>query len=251
MFARSNFILSFGLSAALHGAVAVGVYSFVSSSGPDISLAGGGGSPTTYTVSIVSESSLAQSEVARSEVKISDARTNMPLDLKPQRLKLEELKRVTLAPAPEVRASYKSRPSKSSESPVKNVSYPSLPQLSLLDQPNSCQAAQGCNGLPGPAVPGPGSGYSQGSSPMVAPKPPYPWAARRAGFEGSVELDLDIAASGAVSLARIVQSSGREDCDKSALETITQKWKFSPATKNGVPIDWKEKVVVVYSLKNQ
>jgi len=93
------------------------------------------------------------------------------------------------------------------------------------------------------------SGVGSGAEVLYAPKPAYPWAARLAGFEGKLTLDLLIAASGEVKSASVVESSGRDDCDRSAIETIQSHWKFKPAALNGVPVDCRERVIVRYALR--
>lgn len=81
------------------------------------------------------------------------------------------------------------------------------------------------------------------------PKPPYPYAAKRVGFEGSVRLDLLINQEGHVQEAKIVKSSGRQDCDDSAKNTILRHWRFEPARALGQQIAWNEAVLVRYELR--
>jgi len=95
---------------------------------------------------------------------------------------------------------------------------------------------------------GMGSGNSLKPRIVSAPKPPYPPRALRMGFEGKVSLDLSIAADGRVTAASIAQTSGRTDCDQSAVNTALAYWRFSPATLDGRPVESSEKVVVVYEI---
>lgn len=95
---------------------------------------------------------------------------------------------------------------------------------------------------------GMGSGDSLKPRIVSAPKPPYPPKALRMGFEGKVTLSLHIAADGRVIEAELLKSSGRTDCDQSAINTALSYWRFSPATLNGRPIESREKVVVVYEI---
>ena len=90
-----------------------------------------------------------------------------------------------------------------------------------------------------------------GSRPKLlrSPRPPYPPLAREAGFEGRVLLDVQVASSGEVRSVSLRRSSGRDDCDLAALNTVKQEWEFKPATLNGVPVEWNEKVVVIYKLR--
>lgn len=95
---------------------------------------------------------------------------------------------------------------------------------------------------------GGGAGF-EGLAAIHAPKPPYPWAARRAGFEGRVLLSLKVDPAGAVRDAAVLQTSGREDCDSSALETVLTQWRFRPASLHGAPIEWQQQVAIVYRLE--
>ncbi len=94
-----------------------------------------------------------------------------------------------------------------------------------------------------------GSTGESGPSLVAAPKPLYPRAARLAGFEGRVELSVLIGSDGEVGEVQILKSSGRADCDESAKRTLLQSWRFEPATSNGIPISWREKIAVAYQLE--
>ena len=99
----------------------------------------------------------------------------------------------------------------------------------------------------------PSSGMGSGDTNKVrvisAPKPPYPPRALKLGFEGSVTLGLRIASDGDVVEAKVEKSSGRIDCDQSALNTALKYWRFSPATLDGRPVESRENVVVVYKIE--
>jgi TonB family protein len=84
---------------------------------------------------------------------------------------------------------------------------------------------------------------------ISAPKPEYPYAARRAGFEGRVVLDIVVGSDGTVHAASVRQTSGRDDCDESAIKTLRDAWVFKPALRDGTAIEVKEKVAVVYKLE--
>ncbi len=81
---------------------------------------------------------------------------------------------------------------------------------------------------------------------LLAPKPPFPAAARRAGFEGRVLLDVEIAPDGEVTAANITESSGRSDCDESARSTILNQWKFAARGSSG-PV--RQKIAVRFNLR--
>ena len=86
--------------------------------------------------------------------------------------------------------------------------------------------------------------------PLAGPKPPYPPMAQRLGFEGSVVLTVSIGSNGRVLNASIKRSSGRSDCDQSALQTLLEKWVFQPALVQGSAVDSVEEIVVIYSLND-
>lgn len=67
-------------------------------------------------------------------------------------------------------------------------------------------------------------------SPLPGNNPPpiYPWVPWRKGIEGTVVLRLEIDASGAVTSAEIVRSSGNGDLDREALRCL-RTWRFEPA----------------------
>ena len=66
--------------------------------------------------------------------------------------------------------------------------------------------------------------------------PEYPELARQLGQEGLVVLKVRISKSGNVAEVTLVQSSGYELLDLSALKRV-KEWKFTPATWMGVPIE--------------
>lgn len=92
-------------------------------------------------------------------------------------------------------------------------------------------------------------GLSPASS-TWSPKPPYPFEARKAKFEGRVLLAVKISPEGAPTIGNIVQSSGREDCDQVALDTVLKRWRFEPAKIFGRPVAWEQKIEVEYRLHN-
>lgn len=231
MQARFDFPFSFVLSAAIHGAAAVGVYGAVVT-GPSISLSGGGGLAPTYNVSFVPASALSQTAIA-AVAPVQQLISSKPAELviKPIAKAVPSVKQALPKFEPMARAALSSA-AKTSDHAIQ-----------------TCSANLTCNGDGSGGTSGFGNGPTQGSSLVRSPKPPYPWAARRAGFEGAVELALSIDTLGKVSQASIVKSSGRQDCDSSAIDTITKEWQFEPARVHGSPIEWSEKVVVVYSLR--
>lgn len=107
-------------------------------------------------------------------------------------------------------------------------------------------------GFGSPQGTGPGNDIGQylRARPLNDPKPPFPPMARRLGFEGSVVLKVAIGPNGKVVDATVKRSSGRSDCDQSALRTLVDQWTFLPAKVQGRPVDSNEEIVVVYSLRD-
>ena len=91
----------------------------------------------------------------------------------------------------------------------------------------------------GPGSGGGGGGGGTSASPAYGsnPQPPYPMAARRLGLEGTVVLRVVVGADGRPMSVSVLQSSGHEVLDASALETVRARWRFVPARRNGIPIE--------------
>ena len=82
------------------------------------------------------------------------------------------------------------------------------------------------------------------------PKPPYPPLAFRLRAEGKVILLAEVLPNGQSGTVQILESSGNEMLDKSALETV-RKWKFTPARKDGVIVTQAVRIPITFSLKNR
>ncbi len=80
------------------------------------------------------------------------------------------------------------------------------------------------------------------------PSPPYPIEARRAKWEGTVLISVEVSAAGRVIKATVEKSSGHPILDKSALHTI-QRWRFSPARLAGQPTTATVKVPITFTLQ--
>lgn len=82
------------------------------------------------------------------------------------------------------------------------------------------------------------------------PKPPYPPLAFKARVEGKVTLIAQVLPDGRAGQVRILESSGNEMLDQSALTTVKQ-WKFTPARKDGVIVTQAVRIPITFSLKNR
>ena len=82
------------------------------------------------------------------------------------------------------------------------------------------------------------------------PKPPYPPLAFRARIEGKVILIAEVQPDGRAGQVRVLESSGNEMLDQSALSTVKQ-WRFTPARKDGVIVTQAVRIPITFSLKNR
>lgn len=83
---------------------------------------------------------------------------------------------------------------------------------------------------------------------LNAPRPSYPPRARKLGAEGAVILLANVLPSGEVGDAVIEKSSGRNDLDESARETVMNLWRFIPAKNQGISVASSERVIVMFKL---
>ncbi|MBI4712048.1 MAG: energy transducer TonB [Planctomycetes bacterium] len=77
--------------------------------------------------------------------------------------------------------------------------------------------------------------------------PYYPSRAIELAQEGVVILLVAVETDGSLSDIRIIQSSGYQLLDDSALATV-RKWKFTPATQNGKPVSSQVRVPIRFKL---
>lgn len=78
----------------------------------------------------------------------------------------------------------------------------------------------------------------------------YPPAARRAGEEGVVMLQLYVTEDGRVAEVKVAKSSGFPRLDEAA-ERDARRWRFLPATRGGEPVAYWLTVPVRYSLTDR
>ena len=79
---------------------------------------------------------------------------------------------------------------------------------------------------------------------LVDTRPEYTEEARKAKITGNVLLTVTIRKDGTVDNIRIARSLGH-GLDESAIRTVASKWRFKPATRNGVPIDLPDALIEV------
>ncbi len=82
------------------------------------------------------------------------------------------------------------------------------------------------------------------------PRPSYPQAARRMGFQGKVVLNVEVLATGRAGQVQLHTSSGHEILDNAALQTV-KTWHFSPARRLGQAVTEWFLVPVKFSLEDE
>jgi protein TonB len=82
------------------------------------------------------------------------------------------------------------------------------------------------------------------------PRPSYPQAARRMGFQGKVVLNVEVLATGRAGQVQLHTSSGHEILDNAALQTV-KTWHFSPARRLGQAVTEWFLVPVNFSLEDE
>ncbi len=102
---------------------------------------------------------------------------------------------------------------------------------------------------PPPAVVrSPSTGIVVGAVPLGTNQPPvFPAAARRDQREGDVRLRLWISPAGDVTRAEVVESSGYADLDQAAVDAAL-RWRFRPATRDGVAVEFVARQTVQFRL---
>jgi protein TonB len=79
------------------------------------------------------------------------------------------------------------------------------------------------------------------------PNPAYPPEAVQQRLEGRVVLSVTIAASGSVTKVTVAESCGHEVLDQAALDAVC-RWRFSPATRGGKPVEWTARLPIRFRL---
>jgi protein TonB len=82
----------------------------------------------------------------------------------------------------------------------------------------------------------------------IAPAPPYPALALRAGTTGMVILRIRVDAQGRPVEGRVEKSSGSRLLDQTALKFVLARWHFNPAMQGGLPIVSDALVPIAFTL---
>jgi TonB family protein len=82
------------------------------------------------------------------------------------------------------------------------------------------------------------------------PAPMYPVGSRQRAEEGTVTLHVLVAIDGSVKRIEIAESSGFDDLDRSAVDTVRSRWRFVPAERNdGRPVESWVLVPIRFALR--
>lgn len=92
------------------------------------------------------------------------------------------------------------------------------------------------------------AGPTRGAKIVASPKPNYPNVARQNGWEGTVKLNVYVAADGGVEDVQILGSSGHDQLDQSAVSAVRNRWQFSPALREGQPVAGWKSIAVRFEL---
>lgn len=132
--------------------------------------------------------------------------------------------------------------------------WPSLPDTDLIADLEPDVAVPETDAAPPEASDAPAAGPASDPSDEVLaavhldnPPPSYPRASQRLGEEGEVLLRLEIAADGRVVAVTVLESSGHARLDRAAREAVA-RWRFAPARRAGVAVEWELEHRVVFRL---
>jgi protein TonB len=132
---------------------------------------------------------------------------------------------------------------------------PRLPRRASEPAPDRPAATAAAPALPAPG-PAPAT-PAAAAGPLVPPRavagmagnraPAYPTQARDRREEGTVIVRVQVTAEGAAAAVSLGRSSGHAALDAAALAAI-RSWRFSPATRGGVPVAAEAEVPVAFRL---
>jgi periplasmic protein TonB len=146
------------------------------------------------------------------------------------------------APAP----TQKETPKEKTPPPSKDKDAPAIPAPAKAPQSSAQPVAPSSGGVA--SAPTADADYK--AAYLQNPKPPYPPLAFRARIEGKVIVIAEVLPDGRAGQVRVLESSGNEMLDQSALSTVKQ-WRFTPARKDGVIITQAVRIPITFSLKNR
>ncbi len=85
--------------------------------------------------------------------------------------------------------------------------------------------------------------------PIDCPAPEYPAGSASVGERGRVRLEITVGNDGRVVGVRVLLSSGFARLDDAACSGV-RRWRFQPARRGGVNVDWKLEHTIVFRVEN-
>jgi protein TonB len=79
-------------------------------------------------------------------------------------------------------------------------------------------------------------------------QPEYPPASRRAGEEGTVQLQVFVLDSGRAGEVKVARSSGFPKLDEAAINEVKRNWRFVPGKEDGKPVSMWHTFAVTFRL---
>jgi periplasmic protein TonB len=79
-------------------------------------------------------------------------------------------------------------------------------------------------------------------------QPEYPPASRRAGEEGTVQLQVLVLESGRAGEVKVAKSSGFPKLDEAAINEVKRNWRFVPGKEDGKPVSMWHTFAVTFRL---
>jgi periplasmic protein TonB len=140
----------------------------------------------------------------------------------------------------------KEAPKEKMPPPSKDKDAPAIPVPAQAPQSSAQPSAPSSGGV----ATAPTADADYKAAYLQNPKPSYPPLAFRLRLEGQVTLLAEVGSDGRAGQVKILESSGHELLDQSALSTVKQ-WKFTPARKDGVIITQAVRIPITFSLKNR
>jgi protein TonB len=81
-------------------------------------------------------------------------------------------------------------------------------------------------------------------------QPEYPPSSRRAGEEGTVQLQVLVLESGRAGEVKVAKSSGFPKLDEAAVAEVKRNWRFVPGKEDGKPVSMWHTFAVTFRLTN-
>ncbi|GAB1408139.1 hypothetical protein MASR1M8_20580 [Thermomonas brevis] len=134
-----------------------------------------------------------------------------------------------------------------STAPARQPAAVPVPDGAVIDIPGETAEVDAGGGSAGPSIPTtPAPVQLQYAS---APAPAYPRSALRAGFEGTVLLQVLVDVDGRPLEVTVFRGSGHRELDGAAREQVLRRWRFHPAMIDGRAVQAVGLVPVAFSLR--